>query len=910
MFRTGIIVIVAIMTVFCGYAYPQAPHFAFISPAVGLQGSTVNLTFSGSGFTATSRIVFSDSAIVVQSVRHVSPSALEATVVLSARAGTYSVRVSDSAGGASGAQWFSIVPAAAGSAAQLDVVAFRGQGPTLFDGPYKAWADAGYLYTTDYSHSTVSRISLSSGFVTTLAGSRDRFGAADGVGEQARFGFPAGIWSDGASVFVTDAYFDTVRRISLTTGEVVTIAGSPAGASGASDGIGGAARFRSPNGIWGDGPNLYICDRLNFTIRKLVIATGRVTTLAGQAQSRGTADGVGLAALFHAPTDLWGDGTYLYVADGNAIRKITIASGEVRTLAGQTGRPDYSDVRGPNAGFSYIGGVWGDGSSLYVADTGNNAIRKVSLDTGSVVTIAGSALEAGSDDGLGSGATFHNPSDIVGDGTGFYIVDSRNGAIRRAMPPSISEMTFRIQDRAGSALTTTGSKSTLQVGYAKLVLEGGSSSPSGIALFSYRPDGVLLFETAVAASRKIQSGRIPVEVQGGVNTGMAIANPGDTPVSVQFYFTDAGGANLHSGSLSLPANSQVAAFLDQSPFAPPESVVLKAVRSFSFNSSSPIGVTALRGFTNERSEFIMTTLPIAALNSTDASPIVFPHFADGGGWKSEIVLVNPTEAPLSGTVEFFTQVEPNGPGSAVSIVINGLSSNRFAYNIAPRSTIRMRTAGDGAALRTGWARVVPAGEMVTPAGLLVFSLQNDGVTISEAGVLALRETSAFRLYAEASGPFHLGEPGSIQSGVAISNSAPVPSSVRLELLALDGSPTGLASNRTLPPMGQVSMFLNQIPGFEKLQTPFRGFLRISGAQVAVTGLRARYNERRDFLFTSTPPIVEGALSFGELVFPHLADGGGYTTQFILYGDSVGQSANGAIRFLGQTGNALPLSISN
>jgi hypothetical protein len=866
----------------------------------------MNLVLNGNGFSARSSVVFSDPAIVVQSVRWVSTSSLEATVVLSARPGTYSVRVSD-AGGASAAQWFSIAPTAVGGVFELDVASFAGS--TSVNEPYKAWADAGYVYVTEHAHSTVSRISLSDGSATTLAGQRDSFGSADGVGAQARFGMPAGIWADGDSVFVTDAYFDTVRRIRLATGEVTTIAGSPTDASGAADGAGSAARFRSPNGIWGDGTHLYLCDRLNFTIRKIVIATGQVTTLAGKAQSRGTGDGVGASALFYAPTDIWGDGTFVYVADGNAIRKVTIATGAVQTLAGQAANPDYADVAGSRAGFSFIGGVWGDGTSLYVADTGNNLIRKIALGTGTVSTLAGSLSEVGSDNGVGSQASFHNPADVVGDGTNVYIVDSTNSAVRRAMPPSVSQMAFRLQDRGGSSLSTSGTKSDTQVGHAQVALESGSTAPSGLALFGYRHDGILLFETAVAASRKIQSGRIPVEIQGAVNTGIGIANPNPQAATLHFYFTDAAGANLHSGSASIPANGQIAAFLDQYPFAPPADVVLKAARTFTFSASSPIGVTALRGLINERSEFIMATLPIASFEAISTSPVMFPHFADGGGWRSEIVLVNPTDSTLSGFVEFFTQVDANSPATGLSLVINDSRGQRFPYHIAPRSSIRMRSSGADSSVRTGWARVVPASDMQTPAGLLVFSFQKNGITISEAGVLAVPEAPYFRLYAEASGSFHLSEPGSIQSGVAISNSAGTPASMKFELLGLDGTPTGLVGNRTVPAMGQIALFLNQIPGFQNLQSPFKGFLRISGPAVAVTGLRARYNERGDFLFTGTPPIVEGGSTLaGELIFPHFADGGGFNTQFILFGGSVGQKSNGTLKFFGQTGQALGLSV--
>src|SRR5438105_284839 len=105
------------------------------------------------------------------------------------------------------------------------------------------------------------------------------------------------------------------------------------------------------------------------------------------------------------------------------------------------------------------------------------------------------------------------------------------------------------------------------------------------------------------------------------------------------------------------------------------------------------------------------------------------------------------------------------------------------------------------------------------------------------------------------------------------------------------------------------MFLEQIEGFANLQVPFQGVLRIStdeASRVAVAGLRGRYNERRDFLITATPPIDENSTPSGELVFPHLADGGGYTTEFILLNES-SQLSSGTLRFFSQTGQPLNLS---
>jgi hypothetical protein len=107
-----------------------------------------------------------------------------------------------------------------------------------------------------------------------------------------------------------------------------------------------------------------------------------------------------------------------------------------------------------------------------------------------------------------------------------------------------------------------------------------------------------------------------------------------------------------------------------------------------------------------------------------------------------------------------------------------------------------------------------------------------------------------------------------------------------------GAATGYVGTSVVPAWGEIALFLNQISGFESLQLPFRGVLRISAnstaMEVTVTGLRARYNERQDFLVTTTPPGNEASpTSSTELLFPHFVTGGGYTTQFVLFSGSAG-----------------------
>jgi hypothetical protein len=211
----------------------------------------------------------------------------------------------------------------------------------------------------------------------------------------------------------------------------------------------------------------------------------------------------------------------------------------------------------------------------------------------------------------------------------------------------------------------------------------------------------------------------------------------------------------------------------------------------------------------------------------------------------------------------------------------------------------------------GSVRVTPGTNQITPTGLGVFSFKAGGFTVAQAGVPALAPGTAFRVYAEASGDFASSAVGSIQTGIAIANTDSSEVPVTFELTNLSGASTGLTGFVTVPDNGQVAMFLNQVEGLESLGLPFQGVLRISSpTPIHVVGLRGRYNERGDFLITTTSPVDEATTtSSSEMVFPHLVDSGGYTTQIILFSGAGGQTAVGNIRFFNQSGTRLNLSLN-
>lgn len=243
---------------------------------------------------------------------------------------------------------------------------------------------------------------------------------------------------------MSDAATNKIRKIVIATGVVTTFAGPAQGSStsGDTDATGNAARFSNPAGITTDGTNLYVCDFINNKIRKIVIATGVVTTIAGPAQGTTTAgdtDATGNAARFNRPVNITYDGANLYVTESqnNKVRKIVIATGAVTTLAGPaqgTTTSGDTDGTGNAARFNNPYGITNDGTNLYVADANNNKIRMIVIATGVVTTILGPAqgtTTAGDISGTGAAARFTSPYGLTTDGSALFVFDSGVSKIKK-----------------------------------------------------------------------------------------------------------------------------------------------------------------------------------------------------------------------------------------------------------------------------------------------------------------------------------------------------------------------------------------------------------------------------------------------------------------------------------------------
>jgi sugar lactone lactonase YvrE len=299
--------------------------------------------------------------------------------------------------------------------------------------PAGAAADrSGNVYIADSANHTIRKISPS-GVVSTFAGRAGVHGSADGAAQAARFWNPGGLTMDGGgNLLVADSANNTIRRITAA-GNVQTIAGKAGVRPDLVNGTATVARFNNPARVVTDhAGNIYVVDKFNEVIRKITPA-GIVSTLAGS-RFVGTEDGDGTSASFNSPSQIAIDADdNLYVADtmNHTIRKITL-SGAVTTFAGLAGISGSRDGPLSSALFNQPVGLAIDSrGNMYVSS--DYALRMITP-AGMVTTVAGQAGAHGSADGAGSAARFSGGTELLTDNDSVYVIDGINATIRVGRP--------------------------------------------------------------------------------------------------------------------------------------------------------------------------------------------------------------------------------------------------------------------------------------------------------------------------------------------------------------------------------------------------------------------------------------------------------------------------------------------
>ena len=298
--------------------------------------------------------------------------------------------------------------------------------------PYDVSVDsAGNLYIADYDNQRIRKVS--NGVITTVAGNGTAgFSGDNGPATSAQLNYPMAIAVDASgNIFVADYFDNRVRKVS--NGVITTVAGS--GTPGGFSGDGGpatSAQLNNPNGVAVDSAgNLYISDYNNKRIRK--VANGVITTVAGNGTAGFSGDGgpatsAQLSCSCGVAVDSAGN---FYIADGDRIRKVS--SGTISTVAGN-GNCCFAGDGGPATGASFfqpIGVALDSAGGVYISDKFLNRIRKVS--NGVITTVAGNGTAGpAGDNGPAITAQLNQPTGVVVDSAGnLYVADWGNNRVRK-----------------------------------------------------------------------------------------------------------------------------------------------------------------------------------------------------------------------------------------------------------------------------------------------------------------------------------------------------------------------------------------------------------------------------------------------------------------------------------------------
>src|SRR5439155_445403 len=309
-------------------------------------------------------------------------------------------------------------------------------------GPQGVYIDsAGNIFIADSLNDRIREVDAATGIIHTVAGNGNfGFSGDGGPATSAELHSPSGVFGDSAgNIFIADSGNERIREVVAATGIIHTVAGNGNFGFSGDGGPAPDAELVTPSGVFVDiSGNIFIADRDNNRIRKVVAATGNIQTVAGNGTFGYSGDGgPATSATINVPSDVYADSAgNLFVADSfnNRIRKVVAATGDIQTVAGN-GIADFSGDGGLAASAAlYLPlGVYVDGfGNIFIADSNNSRIREVVAATGTIRTVAGNGTSGFSGDGgPATGAQLAGPKGVYVDSAGnLFIADTYNSRIR------------------------------------------------------------------------------------------------------------------------------------------------------------------------------------------------------------------------------------------------------------------------------------------------------------------------------------------------------------------------------------------------------------------------------------------------------------------------------------------------
>ncbi len=463
-----------------------------------------------------------------------------------------------------------------------------------------------------------------------------------------------------------------------------------------------------------------------------------------------------------------------------------------------------------------------------------------------------------------------------------------------------------LPDGGAVSASSIGTSGDLVVGYTTATPNTGAA-PYATAVFSITQNGVVVSEIGVPASPPTTAARIFVDCRNDVasgsgtidiNTGLAIVNAGASTATVTLQLRDLQGNLLASGTFQVNAYGHLSKYVDE--FSPGFVLPQNFATAYGFgtleiSSDQPVSILALRSTLNQRSEYLFTSTPVADLTSDQASTdLYFPQIADGGGYQTNLILMNTSDASESGTIFF---LDDSGSPLPVTLADGVTTASQFSYTVPANGVFRLVTNGAPAQVVMGWVKVEPTSGY-SPVGLAVFGYVAGGILTAETGVPSTVASNEARIYVDMTGGHDTGlgvvypVAGASASAGAVLNGVDGlgmalgadEMTVTLTALGLDGQALTTVSPNpatfTIPANGHKAKYVHEL--FESgLDSGFTGILSITSASpFAALTIRSLLNSRGEYLFATFPTAHSDAAAPSPVIFPQVAAGAGYQSEFI------------------------------
>jgi hypothetical protein len=618
----------------------------------------------------------------------------------------------------------------------------------------------------------------------------------------------------------------------------------------------GVNQFNEPEGMTFDTlGRIYIIDESNHRLIRMNDMTGAGWTTFGTYGS-----GVGQLSIPHdVQIDTVGR---IYIADtGNGrIVRINSMNGDGWVEFGERGcisctPPDLGPFkvvspkglivlgRGPNLPYS--------GTFPQVAVGGNYRTSIIGLNTGTTTVNGDFSFSKTSLDPSG------RPSPpFPGSPLPVTVDNETNTSFSRAVVPM------------GVVRLDATSSSSVVAGFASL---RSAEELKGIALFQTFSGDTITSEASVSLGSPTNRVRIYIDNTNNAQTGYAIASPipdwiasQGQAVTSQYYkavalkLRDKNGTLLGTESVNIGPGGHVAEFVSQRfpGLAGPSFEGTLELNTGDNSGSRNVSAVALRYDNAEQDVF--TTIPVTpvagdpnvdatitkahvGIPRIEATTLYYPQVADGGTYRTNFIIVNAHDKPITATLEFFAD-----DGTPLSLPIGGTLRSSQAISLAANGATRIVTDGTASTIKSGWARVTtPPTASYAPliGGAAIFQTVIDGRITSEAGVLASPRASRFTTYIDTR--------GFADSGVAISNPNNSNVNVTLNLRHASGQIVA-SSTRNLVALGHTAQMLSQLfPSFDE----FEGTLEVVTTGTPVSGVALRYDNPGGTVFATTPISV-------------------------------------------------------